>query len=172
MKSLLIGIITALLTGCATNQMAVTYYSDPPGATVMRPDGTSLGRAPITLNYQLTEQDKKQKLKKVQGLMAQWPSGAKIGYSSINAYVSGSTFTFKRPPDAPGLSTDMNYALELEKLAEMKRQTAAQQSAAWDASRAASAAEDSARAAKQRALNSSPPMPINCVNTGLAVTCF
>ena len=47
--------IQALLNGCATNQLAVTYYSDPPGAMIIRSDGATLGRAPLTLNYSISD---------------------------------------------------------------------------------------------------------------------
>ena len=158
-----------LLAGCATNQLQVTYYSDPPGATVVRPDGTTLGRAPLSLNYSISDADRARGQKTLQGLTAQWVSGARVAYSTINADLkigSRMSFTFKRPQNSPGLATDMQYALELEKLAEMRRQTSAQEDAAYEARRAASAAEESANAAKRKSSN------VTCTGIGISRVCM
>lgn len=172
MKAIVIAVaaVAALLTGCATNQMSVTYYSDPPGATITQADGRSFGRAPVTLTYPLSEDDKKRGSKTLSGVTAQWVSGARLSYPNVNANLAAhgtnQSLIFKRPADAPGLSTDMNYALELEKLSEMRRQTAAQEDAAYEARRAARAAEDSAKAAKARKNN-----PVTCMRIGNMLSC-
>ena len=177
-KTLATFIIVAplLLTGCASNQLAVTYNSDPPGATLVQANGQNFGRTPVTLKYQISEADRSRGNKTLMGISAQWPSGARASSSSITANLKNGTsqsFTFSRPQNAPELAIDMQYALELEKLAEMQRQSAAQENAAYEARRAASAAEEATKAAKQRA--SLPPPGITCVDLGVrstSITCF
>lgn len=157
------------LVGCATNDLTMTYYSDPPGATITGADGRSFGRTPVSLTYPLPEQQRRQGTFRMQGVKAQWVSGATQSYSYIDAPLSyglNQTFTFKRPPNAPGLSTDMNYALELEKLTEMRRQTAAQQDAAWAAERSAKAAAEASERAAKRAKRG-----LTCMEVGTLITC-
>ena len=172
-------VIQLLLTGCATNQISVTYLSDPPGATIVRPDGTTVGRAPVTLNYSVNAADRSRGEMSVSGLYAQWISGARFGYSHFTAYLKNGTnqsITLQRPQNAPGLAADMQYALELEKLGQMKRQTEAQESAAWEASRAASAAEASARAANVNGAHLPPKFGVDVLtivrNIGFGFACW
>jgi hypothetical protein len=168
MKPLTALIITApiLLAGCATNELSMTYYSDPPGASLIQADGKNFGRMPTTLTYTITDADRKRGQMSLRGMSAQWPSGAKASASSINSNLSIGTeqsFTFKRPANAPGLAADMNYALEVEKLNEMRRQTELQQQAKWDAERAArNAAEASEKARKKT---------YTCTRIGVVVDC-
>lgn len=169
MKTLSALVIAApiLFAGCATNQLSVTYHSDPPGATVLRSDGASYGRAPVTLNYEISDADRKRGQMTLNGLSAQWPSGAKASPSSISANLSNGTeqsYTFKRPSNAPGHATDMSYALEVEKLNEMQRQTEIQQRAKWDAERAARNAADAAEKARKKTYT--------CDRIGSTVHCF
>lgn len=161
-------IFSIVVAGCA-NQLQMTYYSDPPGATLLSADNRNLGRAPVTLNYDISEADQKRGSMNLQGLTARWVSGASQSYGTVTSNLNigkSQYFTLKRPSNAPGLTADMNFALELEKLTEMRRQTAAQEDAAYEARRAANAAEDSARAAKARKNKS-----MTCINTGNIVTC-
>ena len=157
----------------------MTYLSDPPGATIVRPDGTTVGRAPVTLNYSVNAADRSRGEMSVSGLYAQWISGARFGYSHFTAYLKNGTnqsITLQRPQNAPGLAADMQYALELEKLGQMKRQTEAQESAAWEASRAASAAEASARAANVNGAHLPPKFGVDVLtivrNIGFGFACW
>jgi hypothetical protein len=156
MKSKLRLVATILLgffiAGCA-NQLQVTYYSDPPGATLYAGD-RNLGRAPLTFNYDISEADQKRGSMNLQGLTARWVSGASQSYGTFTSNLNigkSQHFTLKRPSNAPGLSTDMNYALELEKLQIMQRQAQAAEDAAASAARAAEAADDANRAARNKA---------------------
>ncbi len=170
MKSKLRLVTTALLgifmTGCA-NQLQMTYYSDPPGATLYAGD-RNLGRAPLTFHYDISEADQKRGSMNLQGLTARWISGASQSYGTVTANLNtGKTqyFTLKRPSNAPGLSTDMNYAIELEKLQAMQRQAQAAEDAASSAARAARATED-ANANKRKRRS------IDCMRIGDAlITC-
>lgn len=169
MKSKLRLVATVLLgffmTGCA-NQLQMTYYSDPPGATLYAGD-RNLGRAPLTFNYDISEADEKRGSMNLQGLTARWVSGASQSYGTVTSNLKigkSQYFTLKRPSNAPGLSTDMNYALELEKLQAMQRQAQAAEDAASSAARAARAAEDAnARKTKRRS--------IDCMRIGDLITC-
>jgi hypothetical protein len=139
------------MTGCA-NQLQMTYYSDPPGATLYAGD-RNLGRAPLTFNYDISEADEKRGSMNLRGLTARWVSGASQSYGTVTSNLKigkSQYFTLKRPSNAPGLSTDMNYALELEKLDVMRRQAQAAEDAADSAARAARAAEDTNRAARRK----------------------
>ena len=42
-------LLSSFMVGCA-NQLQMTYYSDPPGATLYAGD-RNLGRAPLTFHY-------------------------------------------------------------------------------------------------------------------------
>jgi hypothetical protein len=143
------------MTGCA-NQLQMTYYSDPPGATLYEGD-RNLGRAPLRLSYNITEADEKRGSMNLRGLTARWVSGASQSYGTVTSNLNigkSQYFTLKRPSNAPGLSTDMNYALELEKLDVMRRQAQAAEDAADSAARAARAAEDANTAARRKSSRS------------------
>ena len=130
----------------------MTYYSDPPGATLYAGD-RNLGRAPLTFNYDISEADEKRGSMNLRGLTARWVSGASQSYGTVTSNLKigkSQYFTLKRPSNAPGLSTDMNYSLELEKLDVMRRQAQAAEDAADSAARAARAAEDTNRAARRK----------------------
>ena len=145
-------LLSSFMVGCA-NQLQMTYYSDPPGATLYAGD-RNLGRAPLTFHYDISEADQKRGSMNLQGLTARWVSGASQSYGTVTTNLNigkNQYFTFKRPSDAPGLSTDMNYALELEKLQVMRRQAEAAEDAAYSSKKAADAAEEANRkAVKQR----------------------
>jgi len=152
MKALVAVLIAApiLLVGCATNQKAqtnqltVTYNSEPQGAMLVQSDGKNFGQMPVKLNYAVSDTDKAQGKKTLMGLSAQWPSGAKATYPTMTAKLSSGasrTFTFNRPQDAPFASMDATHARELQqqearqqrlaeeqqRLAEERRRLAAQQ---------------------------------------------
>lgn len=110
----------------------VTYHSDPPGATIAA-GSQNFGRAPVTLSYQISQEQRKTGKMSLQGVTATWISGAQVSHSQINVDLKNSDnqqLTLKRPSGAAGLDKDMNYALELEKLNYMKRQAEASEAAA------------------------------------------
>lgn len=184
MKKLILVLLVAAISGCASNEVKVRYVSDPPGATFY--DGQrSLGRAPVVLTYAVTDEARNRRTMKLRGVTAIWVSGAKISYSDTNIVIDGTDrqLTAVRPVDAPGRDKDMSYALELEKLQMMGRQAEAQENAAYQASRAANAAEDARKAAqdndRRRALIpqtttiTTPSGDVRtCTRTGSMVSCF
>ena len=72
----LIGIgISALFSGCASNQYAVTYNSDPEGAQLYCSD-VAKGYTPAKLYYKLDEATKKRGYVYTEPCGIKWVSGA------------------------------------------------------------------------------------------------
>ena len=121
-----------LAPGCAS-PLTVTYYSDPPGA-VLYSNNQSFGRTPTTLQYQITEEARKRGYMILEGTSVQWASGARANISSLRADLSSGynkQFIFNRPDNVPGREADVHFALELERLAIMRRQAEAQEDQAF-----------------------------------------
>ena len=121
-----------LLSGCAST-LNVTYHSDPPGA-VLYQDSQQFGYAPTTLNYRVTDEDKKRGFAILRGTTVRWASGASATISSLRADLStgyNQQFTFIRPESYPGREADVRFSLELQKLAIMQRQAKAQEDQAF-----------------------------------------
>ena len=128
----------ALLFFCATlgacaSGLKVTYQSDPPGAALYQ--GSQLmGYTPYVLQYEVTDDDRRRGAKLLQGTSVKWASGAAASVPSLtanfNQFGLNQLFTFQRP-DVPGREVDMQFALELQKLAIMRQQASAQQSQAY-----------------------------------------
>ncbi len=103
--------LCAGLAGCTTY---VTVETDPEGATVTDPSGTvTYGIAPVEVPFDRRELEAAGSL--VPGFTARWPSGA-VASSPTPLFVSdlrfGMTVKLERPKDAPGLETDLQFALE------------------------------------------------------------
>jgi hypothetical protein len=141
------------LTGCASNQLAVTYYSDPEGA-VLYQNGVNFGYTPVTLYYTLSEEQLKRRgTMRLQELYARWASGASATANvtaDLGKFGLHHTFMFKRP-NVPGLDTDMRFALELARTRAAQRQAAAAEQQAAEAKRQADAAKRQADAAEWEA---------------------
>ena len=94
-----------------------------------------MGYTPFVLEYKLTEDDKKNGSKVLMGTTVRWASGASAQISSLNAdmrkFGLNQQFNFERPDSYPGRATDMQFALELQKIAIMKQQARAQQDQAY-----------------------------------------
>lgn len=128
----ILAILVVLISGCAST-LNVSYYSDPPGA-VLYQENQRFGYTPTTLRYQITEEDRKRGYAILRGTSVRWASGASANISSLRANLStGLTqqFTFNRPENYPGREGDIRFALELEKLAIMRRQAQAQEDQAF-----------------------------------------
>ena len=126
-------VLLATLGACAS-KLRVTYQSDPAGAALYQ-GAQMFGYTPFTLEYQLTEEDRKKGSKLLQGTTVKWASGASAEVPSLNADISrfglNQQFTFQRPDSYPGRATDVQFALELQKLALMRQQVRAQQDQAY-----------------------------------------
>src|SRR5437867_9972665 len=128
--SLLISLL--VIAGCA-NTLKVTYYSDPPGA-VLYQDNHRFGYTPTTLQYKITDEDKNRGYAILRGTSVQWASSAKANISTLRADLGigyNQQFIFNRPDNVPGREADVRFALELEKLAVMRRQAQAQEDQAF-----------------------------------------
>lgn len=133
MKANLFTILSILfISGCASNTLNVAYYSDPPGA-ILYQGNQRFGYAPTVLQYHVTDEDRKRGYKMLQGTSVRWTSGATASIPSLRADLSiglNQQFTFLRPADYPGREADERFALEIEKLNAMRRQSEAQEAQA------------------------------------------
>lgn len=119
--------------GCSTGTLNVTYVSQPPGAALYE-DGRTFGYCPLTLQYNITEQDRQRGYAILRGLLVRWVSGATASVSSIQANLSNGShqeFTFVRPEGATGLEIDVKFALDLERNRILQRQAEAQEQQAF-----------------------------------------
>ena len=120
------------LAGCATNQLQLTIYSDPPGATIYQGEKV-LGYAPLNVRVNEPPEDQKSTIIKVSDAKAVWASGVSRSLKYINLDRSKFTrfqFTFVRP-DVPGREIDVNFALQLERNRILQQQAQAQQDQAF-----------------------------------------
>ena len=135
------------LSGCAS-KMSVTYYSDPSGATLYI-DGQSYGRTPQTVYYDVPQDEVENGVALTENLKVVWPSGAKAEAPHLeyrlpplsNLLYPKYHYTFIRPANAPGLQTDMRFALEFERTELLRNQVNALEAQAKAQHRQAEAQE-------------------------------
>ena len=124
-------ILLSTVIGCASNQLKITFYSDPSGATIYQGEKV-FGYAPVTVNVSVRPEDQELSVIKLLGIKAIWASGVSrsIEYISLDRD-KGSAFKyiFARP-DVTGRDIDVNFALQLERNQIMRMQAEAQQSQA------------------------------------------
>jgi hypothetical protein len=151
-----------LLSGCAS-QLAVTYYSDPPGA-VLYTSGQIVGYTPKVLFYTIPEEAKKSGFVNLAATKVQWASGAsaelKLLKADLAKYGLNQQFTFNRPDSFPGREADMRFSLELDRTRSILRQAAAQEEQAAAQRRIAAAQEEQALAERYRVTR-----PTRCTST-------
>ena len=114
-------------SGCAVNQVTVTYYSDPPGAAVYEGQ-KAFGFTPVKVFVSIPPEMQKSRIIRINETKAVWASGA---YSTV-PYIeldlqqnSNFYFTFIRP-NVPGREADLNFALQLERNRILQQQAQAQ----------------------------------------------
>ena len=115
------------LAGCASNQLQLTIYSDPPGATIYQ-GGNVLGYAPLKVRVNAPQYDQGSPIIKVSDAKAVWASGVSRGLQYIaldRSKYRNFQFTFNRP-DVPGREIDVNFALQLERNQILQQQAQAQ----------------------------------------------
>ncbi len=117
MSRFLVSAMAVLLSGCATNQLAFTYYSDPPGAVLYDYSaGKRLGDTPITIYYEISKDQFEEGRARISGTSVKWISGATASVEYIDADLNRDgykqTFTFRRPDNAPGLELDERFVIE------------------------------------------------------------
>lgn len=121
------------LAGCAsTQQISVSYNSDPQGATLYE-GSVMLGYTPYTAHYNLNDEMKKTGGLKPKPMSVKWASGATAAvsnlYVDLNKYGLNQSFTFQRPDNYPGRQIDVQFALKVEELRLLRRNADAQESA-------------------------------------------
>lgn len=106
-----------MLSGCGTplqsNQIMVTYESMPPGAMIYK-GNQAIGTAPQSMIYTINSNTVRGIFQTDQQMGAVWPSGARSFGASINTGIQHSSIVFSRPPEAPGMDIDLNYARRLQ----------------------------------------------------------
>lgn len=148
----LVTIASTLVIGCASNQYPVTYDSNPKGAEVYCNE-TSYGYTPVTLNYTLDEQTKKNGVLRTAPCVVKWVSGASGPLHTvidIRKFPNGAISTTSRPNE-PNAQVDHQFALQLESVRAQQQQ--------------ARAARDSAAAALWSAWSANMPKSVNCTTT-------
>ena len=174
-------VCSAFLSGCATplksNQVKVTFDSEPPGAMIYSGDQAH-GVAPKTLIYDLPPDAVKRGWIDDNNVRAVWPSGAVRKGVRLTMQIREGTVTFSRPSNAPGLDIDLAHAARLRQVAATEAQANAASEAANEARRARYAAEEARDAAKARDTSKSSAtdgiMIINgrtCIRAGPIVDC-
>lgn len=149
-KMLFTSMIVFGLSGCASNQYAVTFDTNPQGATLIC-DGQNFGYTPVTLYY-----DKKNITSgtmNVSNCSAVWSSGASGQYPYyLQVYESGGSKITLPRPNVAGYSQDAEFALKVQNLRANQK--------------AANAAQQSADAQLYNSTNSSFSNTINCKKIG------
>lgn len=127
-----------VLSGCAIGtQATLTIYTQPEGALLTeKHTGTTYGIAPKTVIYNaaiLHNIKTDDGCFMVHGFEARWVSGVTSSLEQIRlcgSVVGDYTITFSRDPNAPGLESDMQFALQVQSVLAQQQQAAASQTAA------------------------------------------
>jgi len=122
-------ILSLMSYGCAAPKVAVTYNSDPPGASLYTANKL-MGYCPTTLYYNITPQNRQVGYMKLEETQVKWVSGASAKINDLTAYLATGPyqqFLFMRPEGLAGLETDAKFGLEVQKLRLMQQQVQAQQ---------------------------------------------
>jgi hypothetical protein len=116
------------VTGCSSNQYAVTYDSNPRGAQVYC-SGTEYGYTPVTLYYTLDEETKKNGILRTSPCSVKWVSGASARVNNVNdlnKFPNGIVWKVPRPSE-PNAHVDHSFALQLQQNKQMNRVLSNQQ---------------------------------------------
>ncbi len=120
-------LLTLILSGCAPfNQPAVLQYevrSNPAGATATI-DNRISGVTPFVTNFNLTKEQANGTAPIYLGeVSVRWISGATTSRTVTTNIIHGhSQYTLFDRPNAPGLETDANYAVQQQNLALQQQQ--------------------------------------------------
>lgn len=143
-------LLAIMLSACGT-ALRVTYYSDPPGATIYS-NGQTFGYAPVTLQYEVTKEQKKQGFVTVNSVEARWASGATASSGildiDLKQYGLNQQLTLYRPNEVSGREIDAQFYLQLEQTRAAQRQAAAMEQQAAAQKRQADAQEKQTRQRK------------------------
>ena len=121
MKKLMLFVFSAalLFTGCSSNTVdpnkyIFRIYSTPSGAQVTC-GGKNFGYTPVDLNFYLDAAVKQKGSLKPSPCILTWVSGATqraYGTIDLNKFPNGMKITVPRPPNAPNIHLDHQFALQ------------------------------------------------------------
>jgi len=114
--------ILLIISGCSSNQYAVTYDTNPKGAQLYC-NGVPQGYTPKTLYYTLTEQNKKNGVLNTVPCGVKWVSGVTSkadSYFNLTQFPNGVITTTPRP-NAPDAHIDHSFALQLQQNQQMNQ---------------------------------------------------
>ncbi len=148
-KTTIFLILIPLFLGSCSSQYVVTFDSNPKGASLVC-NNKNWGYTPKKLYYD--ESVKKQPYINVSDCSANWISGVRKNYpSSLTVYPEGGTIITLDRPNSGDYVQDAEFALKVQNMRYQKRQAEAAEEnaqanrdAAYEASRAANAAQDRA----------------------------
>ncbi len=129
-KFLLLVLVAIFLSGCAT-KVSVTYITSPSGAEIYS-NGIAYGKAPLTLQYDIIEDDRKNGNVKAASISAVWISGASVQTGNQEFDINTSTSwnkTISRPYNFPNRDKDYYFGQQHEQLLLQQRQIAQEQEA-------------------------------------------
>lgn len=120
-KSILILCFSLALGACST--IAVTYQSDPEGATVVC-NGHVFGEAPVTIRYKLRDVDKRLGILYTDPCYAQWVSGYRAPFNNRVALSVIPAFGSQmvQRPFGDGYAQDADYGLRVQTLRQLRAQ--------------------------------------------------
>lgn len=102
------------LTGCAApvgpDQVEATFDSNPPGATIFIGE-TQAGVAPVTRRWNMNGKQ----TASLPTISAHWVSGARASMNFTVTRGQEGSYTFQRPPGAPNLDADIQWAIHLQR---------------------------------------------------------
>lgn len=164
MTHFLVCLVVLVLQGCDTlpsNQVKFTVRSQPPGAMIYE-GNTAWGVAPQTRYY---TGDTNIGNIRTNPITAIWSSGAKAStFFNLPMGQGDREYVFSRPPDAPGLSVDLDYAAQVQQQASNQQSADAQQ-------RAARAQERANKAAIINSIYAPRTRNTNCTTYGNTMNC-
>ncbi|USP49557.1 PEGA domain-containing protein [Alcaligenes faecalis] len=107
----------------ACSSIAVTYHSDPEGATVVC-NGSVYGETPLTIHYKLRDVDKHLGILYTDPCYAQWLSGYGVSYTNRVHLPPIPVFGYQmaKRPLGDGYAQDADYGLRVQTLRQMREQ--------------------------------------------------
>lgn len=120
-KTLFVLCFPLLLGACSS--IAVNYYSDPEGATVVC-NGSVYGETPLTIRYALSDDDKRIGVLYTDSCYAQWLSGYRVSYSNRVHLPRIPVFGYQmaKRPLGDGYAQDADYGLRVQTLRQLRAQ--------------------------------------------------
>jgi hypothetical protein len=115
----------AVLSARGPRSLSVTYFSDPAGATIYANNQQqTFGYAPVKLKYKVSKGfSSGNDCMQLQPVMVRWASGAEASVSMLRVCPQqggNQQFTLVRPTGVAGRELDVQFALQLQQLAQLR----------------------------------------------------